>query len=512
MLVPNKASAEDFMNITRIGNSVNICNKKISIDISDINPCYVAITSNMAPTTKERFDSWIMSKHGSIKGFENYLYKNQSKAYVKHNFLVHEDGLKLTIYRRKNDYSNELAYVTNSKSSRWLDDMLHDVKIIAKDITFISKPSNQAKKDLELAVYDQTYERITQPIMQISNNKDKYCYAYVPLDELCEKNKFQETPAWDNFLHQFEHVEERELFMAFIYSIFKDNNKGRQILWLHGQGLSGKSTVARVIYHVMKSFNEDMAQSKENRLNLNSFSYELLERSRLVVISDTKDRGLLHDTQTLQLTGNDVAVINKKFQASVTKQIYSKLIVCSNYAPYINMYAKHEVTRLLYLKLNDELCNERYQHWSRNYSDINWEEKLAEEFWSFMFKCKEFYFKYVKPDNNFTVPECIMNKIKSNCSNNVAKAAALFFEHCVVVQEDSKLSIDKVFSKFRDFMSAKTVSVPMKANIVSYIKGNGLNYKEQVHNGIELKYLSGYAFKEDMQTYDSLTLGMMNDE
>lgn len=504
-----KVTGQDFANIIRIGNSVDISGTKISIDLDAEYPCYQAIADNIAPVAKQRFDSWLFSTHKSIKNFEQHLYKNQSNSMLKHNFLVRDDKDKLIIYRRKSKDSNELTYVSNTKSYGWLDAMLHDVEMIAKDANFYGKSAYQAKKELKMAVIDQTYERITEPIAQISNNPQEYCYAYIPLDRLCTDNRNIKTPAWDNFVFQFEHQEEQELFMAYVYSIFKSDNFGRQICWLQGQGLSGKSTIARTIYNVMKSFDDKLAQAKENRINLSQFSYSQLDQSRLVVLTETKDRGLLQDAQTLQLTGNDVALINQKWKETFSKQIYSKLIVCSNLSPIVNLYAKHEMTRLLYLKLNDELCNQREAYWSNTYPDLNWKNELRKEFWGFMYKCKEHYFNRIKPDDNFDIPDIITAKVKANCVDEISASVEMFFKSGIKLKNNSKLSLVQIFDKYCHFMSVRNINHAMKNAISNYIKGNKLPYKECVVNGVELKYIEGYAFVEKTPTYKSLTLEMI---
>ncbi len=229
-----------------------------------------------------------------------------------------------------------------------------------------------------------------------------------------DKFKMFRTPAWDSFLTSFEFREESELFLAFIYSIFKGDDFNRQILFLSAPGNTGKSAVVNTIYSFCESILQGFATTMPRFGDM--FATCNFDTSRLTIISDNSERNLINEDLIKQITGNDVITIRKQRINPYTKRVYQKLIIVSNIAPYINELNPHETTRCLYISLDIAKSRRNMHMWFRNNPTLNWDSLLLDEMPSIMAKGKVQYDKYFK-NGTFKLPEHLHEKRKRDCGS-----------------------------------------------------------------------------------------------
>ena len=121
----------------------------------------------------------------------------------------------------------------------------------------------------------------------LTNSTKVPCLRYFNLEEFPKQGSY---PNWDNFMSQFRNASAREVFMSWVYSIFKATNKGSQLMWLHDGGGSGKSSVIKALHHFL-----DNSLGSLNDNNMTSdFGLETVVGKRLVVNADCKKPSIIH--------------------------------------------------------------------------------------------------------------------------------------------------------------------------------------------------------------------------
>jgi hypothetical protein len=156
-------------------------------------------------------------------------------------------------------------------------------------------------------------------------------------------------PVWDEWLSRMP-TYSREVFMAWIYSIFDPANIGRQCVWLQDRGYSGKSSVARAL---SKFMGERCVGAVSHGSLSNQFGYSTVYGRRLVIYGDNKNPKLLHLEKMHSLLGGDIVNIEHKGRDAFAAAIHCKVLIASNTPPEIELSARNEITRLLYFKLSD---------------------------------------------------------------------------------------------------------------------------------------------------------------
>lgn len=256
-------------------------------------------------------------------------------------------------------------------------------------------PVTQIKADFRNTLMANLIPSI-EGIEVLSNTMDKYCLAYYNLDS---GDLTAATPAWDNFLRQMVSDECRHAYRAWIYSLFKGDNYGRQILWLHGVGESGKSVTSNVIYAYVKSLNSQIVTTLESVINMDKFSLSSYTNKRLIMAADTTDRALVRNNLVKNLTGRDVASIRDMGKGKKESMVYGKVLITSNKTPFVNTESPEEVSRMLLISLVAEKCVEAKNWWyNNNFGD--WANCLKNELPDFIRQCKASYDAFLMPNGH----------------------------------------------------------------------------------------------------------------
>ena len=238
--------------------------------------------------------------------------------------------------------------------------------------------------------------------------------------------------AWEEFISRLEPAPfAKEIFMAWVYSIFEAKNKGRQALIISGKGRDGKSAVNNAIRSFLGSSTQSLGGAS---LKNNNFLYADWLGKRLVIYPDCKNKRILSFESIHSLTGGDTVLINPKNDKPFSARIYSKLLVTMNDTPVIND-EDNEISRLIYLKVSE----------SKTKDDQGWEVRLKNQMPAFLFKSKEFYEKYVGiGQGDIKLPLDLAEFIKTNCISDESD----FYEEFSM----KHLEFDKSFScKYPEF-------------------------------------------------------------
>ena len=265
----------------------------------------------------------------------------------------------------------------------------------------ISSPAEigirMAKEELSMAMNSKLIPEINDvSVLSNSYNGNGYCLAYY---DLAIGNPLAATPAWDSFLFQMVNDSCRRAFMAWVYSVFKGDNFGRQVLWLHGIGASGKSCIANTIYKRLELLTPSIVTSLERVDDMDKFSGSSYINKRFALGADTVDRKLLKNNLIKNLTGKDVISSREMGKGKIPAKVYAKILVTSNQRPFVDADKVEEVSRVILISLVPEKCKEAYANWHKNDSG-NWEQMLFDEIDDFIAKSKSAYDEFIGEDGH----------------------------------------------------------------------------------------------------------------
>lgn len=209
------------------------------------------------------------------------------------------------------------------------------------------------------------------------------------------------TPAWDSFLSR---VDLPEVFMAYIWSIFEESNKGRQCLWMYGHGHDGKSTVINAFLDWFGRQHSFMIAEGDYQ---NAFFFGKVHGKRVGAFMDCTNPTLLRQGRIKQILGGDTVDINDKFQTPFSAEVYARLFILSNEPPQIVYEDESQRTRLLVVRIS-KFKDDR--------GDANFRQRLVDEMPAFLAKCKQIYPRYFTTGFNMKPPEAMDDFIKTVCA------------------------------------------------------------------------------------------------
>ncbi len=346
---------------------------------------------------KNKFELYITDKFGSPDEFNQYVMTKRMKSYnskANNVSFVHDpefnlafltvNGTHVDCYARESKYNGVCKFISSSNNTRFYDDIVNYLRLI-KHLPSICKVKTDAKivEALKFEL-NMGYHAIEGEIKLISNNKKDLCLAYIPLDQLskgrCDK--------WWQFVDQLAFDSQKHLFMAWIYSVFVDNDFSRQVLWLEGEAITGKSRIFSVLGKVLRKYNTNLFKSITDRNNFDKFSIEGFDRCRLALFADANEADFFKRRDIHTMTGGDFVTINRKNKPVQTKNIMVKIAVYSNHAPIIDKKMLHETSRLIHLWIDPQKVHR--DKWDNS---VNFESELEKQFFFFLYECKEYYYK-----------------------------------------------------------------------------------------------------------------------
>lgn len=353
---------------------------------------------------KNLFELFVCIKFGSPDEFNRWALTERKKSYgdkpklsfinePKFNLIfVVANKTYLECYVRESvNHGQVRLYNSSNKNPGFYPEIisyLRDVRNLAILLPYSDQKAIQALK-YEI---NSGYYRYKGKIKHISNNPKDLCLAYIPLSPM-RVGKF---PTWQQFINKIKTQREQKLFMAWIFSIFVADDTNRQVLWLEGEGYSGKSTVFNVIGEILIEYNRPLFRSIPPEEHFNSHSLQDFDKCRLAVFPNADEKYFFKRVEILNMTGGDFVTINPKNEAARTERLYVKIAAHSNFPPNIDKSAVHESTRLLHIRIdNSKIKKENFKN------SFEFFNKLKGEFFYFLESCKQHYKDCLRPNGLF---------------------------------------------------------------------------------------------------------------
>lgn len=262
----------------------------------------------------------------------------------------------------------------------------------------------------------------------ITHDPVEYAYKRFNPDKL-QKG---ETPTWDEFLNRLDFPEQ---FLAWVWSIFEPKNKGRQILWLQGQGNDGKSTAIQTITDYL---GEEHSMPIEEGVG-SQFFYSKIYGKRLATFGDCKSPRYIAGSKVHSLVGGDYVSIERKGEQPFSAFVRIKLLIASNLFPQIDFSMPNEYTRLMLIKVGPNKSMD---------GDIYFKDKLMEEKWQFLYKCKEAYKKHCPADAQIAISEKHFESMKLDCGSEESGFVNNFVSDFLIFEKGAKVRISDLKQKF----------------------------------------------------------------
>lgn len=467
---------------------------------------YNTLKLNLNVQEKKELDAFLRERYERSPAlFDAELVKQQEQLSYKKHFVFQNSTEGIEIYKIVN--GKQLAYLTNSNEPNFEDAIIRYMTWKVRDERFSNMTKVAQRVEIkEILLSNQLFE--APIIKKISNDPNEYCLCYIDINNIVSC----ETPAWDNFLYQFECEEYKEIFMAWVYSIFIAENRGRQICWIYGKGKSGKSTIGKVLYQTLFNMNPALSQTVERQLDMDKYSMAAFENCRLIVIGDCSDRGLVYRHYIKNITGSDVVAIRKMHSDKKSAEIHCRILATANSNPYVNIDLDHELTRMLYLRLDDAKCYEAERIWKEQYAQQNWGKMLAKEVWGFIAKCKPYYDKWLCYDNeNFDQPAKMIDDMSKYCTYYSKREISTFFECNISEEKGARLLLNHIveaISKYQDDLNKSKVW-SVRSFLMTFLRNNEIEVKE-VGAGNAL-YIEGYRLNDKQITLKEIIERKLHD-
>lgn len=440
-----------------------------------------------------------------IMQWESFLFKSLKPNFYANMFMIKRiSNIKIDIYVRVNG-GNVLEKICSSDDNN----VYRSIKSYCEFWDYGNKwcmtndvinPSDLTTQDIK-ADFRSTLMANLIPMVDnvnvLSNKLDSYCLAYY---DLLQGDLKAKTPAWDNFLRQMVSDECRHAYRAWIYSLYKGDNFGRQMLWIYGVGESGKSISSNVIYNHMKGLNSQIVTTLESVDNMDKFSLSSYIDKRLVMAADTTDRGLVRNTLVKNLTGRDVASIRQMGQAKKESMVYAKVLITSNKTPFVNTESPEEVSRMLLISLIPEKCVDAKNWWYNNNLG-DWDVCLKNELPDFIRQSKASYDMFLMPNgHDFRHYDKHLEVLELSRSY-LRRDLPVWWDSCVEKTDNPQDTI-KLSDLSRDYERFLRGEMWVDANTRFFIKSNTTTYLREIKVPLmELPNFNtiivvGYRFKE----------------
>lgn len=282
-----------------------------------------------------------------------------------------------------------------------------------------------------LDIIAQRLDKMIDMPVAYSSEKGVKCFRYVDLKSIMKKG---ETPTWDFYLKRFSN-DESEVLKAYIYSIFNSKNRGRQMLYIHDNGFTGKTAMQNAVASYLG--HDIVGALQKDSLN-NNFGLAKVWDKRLVTIDDNKNSKIVRSEKMHMILGGGRGEIEMKGKNSFSAQFNLKMIVSGNVIPEIDTSATHELTRIIILKpkVNTEILEQisaknadgsiRYDGFGKPVlvGDDSFSERLESEFPMFLTKCESSYYKLCPNDANIVLPESMMDELYNLTSDECVQMDA----------------------------------------------------------------------------------------
>lgn len=398
------------------------------------------------------------------------------------------------------------ANMTSDKVEKYARTLLENM--------LVRLPASPQSIKLDPKMYTETKDTFAtiQPVAEPS--KDKVNYAYKYIDPVVSENNIDKLdsdgqPVLKSWKEVLDRMSDPMAFAAWVWSIYQPDCRDRKMLYLHGEGLCGKSTI---VNKIMNNFGDDFCAgaTAHDFANATAFGLEDFIGKRLIVLSDLNDNiNLPGYSNVRQLTGNDPMKINRKFLGSLMIRLNSRLLVVANNDPVISNN-KESITRVLYVYMKSPA--------SKNNS-LEWEKGLDDGYSEFLKYCKYSYNERYKnlvihSDSSYDY----INKLLGIKSSEELDTFDQLFE--VTNDEESYVAVDFFWRLMEAMNNHAKISNKqkgaLKKAIYDYYKLEDFNgtgrFKKKINSDSEerIYVFRGLRFRDDVWNYSDGYNGKIN--
>lgn len=154
------------------------------------------------------------------------------------------------------------------------------------------------------------------------------------------------APAWREFLSRCSC---QLTVLAWIWSVLLPaGTTGRQILYVHGPGATGKSTVRDVLIEMLGGISSGVAVTLADIKSDSDFALEALtNHTRLLVLDEVRSPTLLHYRTVRDLAAGAPFEAKRKYRQSEQERYHPRMLVLSNSQLKYDTRTTEEVSRVL---------------------------------------------------------------------------------------------------------------------------------------------------------------------
>ena len=309
----------------------------------------------------------------------------------------------------------------------------------------------------------------------LSNSLDVLGLAYYKLPDAIDVLPLDNT--WHYVLRQFRNKDEADLFSAFIYSLFDAKDKGRQLLWLHGMGRTGKSSMINALAKFITNISVTLLGTLPNDKDAGRFTLSSIDKARVILINDNRDRLLLQQDKILRITGDDYSHIEAKQSTAKSMRLYAKIISVSNNSPIVDSTLVHETSRLIYLKFDHKLAIDSFNAFYNKHPDGKFQDMLYDGINEFIAYGRSHYNRLVDATCQLRVSETISKLMITDCSQPELAFIDMFIRNNCSKKRGEYISLNDFVDRYRTFLGKSKLSTPSIQAIQRYLMDNQQMYE-----------------------------------
>lgn len=218
-------------------------------------------------------------------------------------------------------------------------------------------------------------------------------------------------------------INDPEAFAAWLYGVASGRYRGRQVMWLKGNGSDGKSTFMKAFSSI---FGQTAGSIDWTTLKSNpAFAGSLFVNKRFVYVPDCNNPELLNTGlfKSLSDPNSDPVVINHKYGKMYSTELEAHTAVLSNFEPSIRNQT-HSLSRTLFLTIEPRDLTVA--------ADKSITERFAKELPAFLAYGEECYEKLCRNNTEIVANEHVQSAIQKQVDSTSEQWAAILQEHFVL--------------------------------------------------------------------------------
>jgi hypothetical protein len=304
--------------------------------------------------------------------------------------------------------------------------------------------------------------RINQEPKTLSWDKDVVCSQWFNPGEWLKDGDF---PLWEEFMSRFTSPTAPAKFMAWVWSIFEENDPLRCACHIQGPAESGKSALARTLTAITKDFCMSVTGESFN----NQFSAAKLYTKRVATWDDCREFFYITKELIHSALGGGMVDVERKGESSFVGKLHIKLLVMSNYPPKLED-EENMRSRMLYIKVKGRGKD--------RVNDPKYDQKLQEEFPYFLKACKQAYLSNVidgkLAEETQHLAECFT--VEQGIFNDLCETKMVFGKDFEIEQADLRILFNKHLEKHK-------MDTPQRRG---FFKFGAFERYLQTHMGVEI--------------------------